>query len=105
MEVIEAGGVVSRSSPRVGLNRDRPVALPSLLHPASCQNANLIAGAPAAILECEVILKMDPYAKIGGTERWRCHTGPGLCISGFLLRDGELATICICQWFPNSSVH
>ena len=54
-----------------------------------------MAGAPAAILAYKVILTIDPYAKDGGIERWRCHTGPGLSVSGFLLGDGELTSIFV----------
>lgn len=69
--------------------RDKPMALPSLLH-SPCLECKMMAGAPGAILEYEVTLRMDPGAEDGKTERWRYHTGPGLSVSGFFLRDGEL---------------
>lgn len=58
-----------------------------------------MGGAPAAFLEYKLLLRIDPCAKDGGIKRWRCHTGPGLSVSGLLLGDGELAYFCLSQGF------
>ena len=52
-----------------------------------------------------MILRIDPGAKDGGIKRWRCHTGPGLLVSGFVLGDGELAYFHLSQGFSSSSLH
>lgn len=54
-----------------------------------------MAGAPAAILEYKMILKIDLCAEDGGTKIWRYHTGPRLSVSGFSLGDGELTSIFV----------
>ena len=90
-EEVIGGDRVSRNITGVCLNGET-----SLLPFPPCSillvwNADLMARAPAAILEYK-ILRIDPKM---GEQKMGMFTGPGLSASGFLLRDVELTSIFV----------